>query len=264
MRPDYPLWLNLLLIPTSVMAWLLAAVWMVLTVLLSVLLLPLFPFKKSHMFIPRPLMAMCIRTTLSRVRIRYHPDFDRAEPGLFMGNHATGLDAHLMTWLIPGPMCGMVGAHHLDYPIYGSIIKLARSIPIYPRSEGQLEALTRDARERITEGINIAAYPEGARTRDGHVGPFKRGMFFMARDANIPVYPVAVRGLYSVLPRGQWIVFPGKIDVYVGRAISFADVSDDDMAEAVEDFRQLVVDFVEHGRVPEGAEGLFPDRDAQA
>ena len=158
----------------------------------------------------------------------------------------------------------MVGAHHLKYPVYGSILKLARSIPIYPRAAGQIGKLTESARARVAEGINIAAYPEGTRTRDGKVARFKRGMFYLARDADIPIYPIAVRGLYEVMPSDQWIVTPGKIDVYVGRAISFADVSDEGMAEAVLAFRQLVIDFVEHGRVPEGAQGLFPDLDAAA
>ncbi len=264
MRSNRPLWFSILMIPISVFVWTASLIWMGLTVVLCVALLPIFPFKRTHMFIARPLMSMCIRSTFSRMRIRYHPEFDKRQAGLFMGNHATVLDAHLMTWAIPGPFCGMVGVHHFKYPIYGWIIKLARSIPIYPRTEGQIAKLTDPVRERIAEGINIAAYPEGTRTRDGHVGPFKRGMFFMARDADIPVYPIAVRGLYEVIPSDQWIIVPGKIDVYVGRATSFTDVSDEDMPQAVEDFRRLVVDFVEHGRVPEGAEGLFPNLDAAA
>ena len=65
----------------------------------------------------------------------YHPSFDPKRIGLYMGNHVTILDAHMMTKAIPGPFCGVVGAHHLNYPVYGSILKLARSIPVYPKSK---------------------------------------------------------------------------------------------------------------------------------
>jgi len=253
MAHERPVWLKPLLFPLSVLTWILGFTWMILLVLTSVLLLPLFPFKTTHMWVARPLMILVLSSTFSRFRVIYHPQFNPKEIGLFMGNHVTMMDAHMMTKAIPGPFCGVVGAHHLKYPVYGSILKLSKSIPIYPRSSGRTGEIVQSVRERVAEGINIAAYPEGHRTRDGHVAAFKRGMFFIARDAQIPVYPIAMRGMYRMLPRGSGILYPTRVEVYVGKPWDFSQVSDEEMDDRIEAFRQTIIDYVEHGTMEAGA-----------
>ena len=253
MSSERPLWLKPLLFPLSVVTWILAFTWMILVVLASVLLLPLFPFKSTHMWVARPLMMLVLSSTFSRFKITYHPDFDSKRIGLFMGNHVTMIDAHMMTRAIPAPFCGVVGAHHLKYPVYGSILKLSRSIPIYPRSSGRTAEIVRSVQERVAEGIHIAAYPEGHRTRDGKVAAFKRGMFFIAREAKIPVYPIAMRGMYRMLPRGSGIIYPTRIEVYVGKPWDFSQVTDEEMEDRIAAFRQTIIDYADNGIMEEGA-----------
>jgi 1-acyl-sn-glycerol-3-phosphate acyltransferase len=253
MSNERPTWALALLLPLSIISWVSGFLWMTLLVLISVLLLPLFPFKKIHMTIARPLMVLVLNVTFSRFKLTYHPQFDPKRIGLFMGNHVTMVDAHLMTKAIPGPFCGVVGAHHLKYPVYGSILKLSKSIPIYPRGSGRTAEIVSTVRERVAEGIHIAAYPEGRRTRDGKVAEFKRGMFFMARDAQIPVYPIAMRGMYKMLPRGASIVYPTQVQVYIGKPWDFSHVSDEDMDQRIAAFRKTIIDFVEEGIMEEGA-----------
>jgi 1-acyl-sn-glycerol-3-phosphate acyltransferase len=253
MSNERPAWAVILLLPLSIFTWISGFVWMILLVVISVLLLPILPFKKIHMVIARPLMIMVLNMTFSRFKLTYPPQFNPKRVGLFMGNHVTMLDAHLMTRAIPGPFCGVVGAHHLKYPVYGSILKLSKSIPIYPHGSGRTAEIVSTVRERVAEGIHIAAYPEGRRTRDGHVAEFKRGMFFMARDAQIPVYPIAMRGMYRMLPRGAAICYPTVVEVYVGKPWDFSHVSDEDMDQEIAAFRQTIIDFVEEGIMEEGA-----------
>ena len=252
MKNERPNWCKPLLLPLSIISWIFAFVWMSLVVLTSVVLLPFFPFKKTHMWLARPLMMLVLTTTFSRFKMIYHPEFDPKRIGLFMGNHVTMVDAHMMTKAIPGPFCGVVGAHHLKYPVYGSILKLSRSIPIYPRSSGRTAEIVAHVRDRVEEGIHIAAYPEGQRTRDGKVDEFKRGMFFIARDAEIPVYPIAMRGMFKMLPRGSGLIFPTLVDVYVGKPWDFSGLADDDMDEKIAAFRQVIIEFVEDGKMEEG------------
>jgi len=215
--------------------------------------LPFFPFKTTHMWVARPLMRMVLTTTFSRFKWIYHPDFDPDRIGLFMGNHVTAVDAHVMTRAIPGPFCGVVGAHHLKIPVYGSILRLSKSIPIYPQSSGRTLEIVASVRERMEERIHIAAYPEGHRTRDGHVAKFKRGMFFIARDAQIPVYPIAMRGMSRMLPRGAALFFPSMVEIYVGKPWDFSGVSDEDMDRKIAEFRQTIIHFVEDGTQEAGA-----------
>jgi 1-acyl-sn-glycerol-3-phosphate acyltransferase len=247
--------LKALLVPFSVFAWAMAFFWMALTVLISLILLPFMPFQRLHMLVARPMMSLCIYTTLSPVRVHYHPEFDKKRIGIFMGNHVASLDAHMMTLAIPGPFCGIVGAHHLKIPIYGSIIKFSRSIPV-AAGLARANYMVEPVRERVADGIHIAAYPEGGRTRDGKIAPFKRGMFFLARDSDTPVYPIATRGMYEMLPRGSFLVKPTRLEIYVGKPMDFIGISDEDMPAAVERFRQVIIDFADHRKVEAGMEPL--------
>jgi len=252
MSNERPNWCKPLLFPVSVISWIFGFTWMVLVVLTSVILLPFFPFKKTHMWVARPLMKLVLTTTFSRFKMTYHSEFDANRIGLFMGNHVTMVDAHMMTKAIPGPFCGVVGAHHMKYPVYGSILKLSRSIPIYPRASGRTAEIVAHVQDRVKEGIHIAAYPEGQRTRDGKVDTFKRGMFFIARDAEIPVYPIAMRGMFKMLPRGSGLIFPTLVEVYVGKPWDFSGIPDEQMDEKIAAFRQVIIDFVEEGKMEEG------------
>ena len=61
------------------------------------------------------------------------------------------------------------------------------------------------------------------------VGPFKRGVFFMAREANIPVVPLAVHGIHQVNCKGKYTFTPGQITVYVGAQHETSGLTDDEV-----------------------------------
>ena len=231
---------------------------MTLMVLFSALLLPVFPFRKTHMWIARPLLSLCIWCSFSRVRIIYHPDYDPKKLSLYNSNHVSALDAHLCARIIAQPYCGLIKAESLKVPIYGWIMRLSQSIPVQPRKSGRTSELVEAARDRVSQGIAIATYAEGGRTPDGKVHPFRRGVFFMARDAGIPVVPVAVRGMYRLLRKGAWLVRPSTITVYMGKQEDISHLSDDEVGEFAERSQRLVADFVEDAKLPDGVTSPWP------
>ena len=250
--------INLALVPFSIFAWTAACFWMALMVVTSMLLLPVWPFRKTHMWIARPLLPMCIYSSFSRIRVIYHPEYDPKQLSLYNGNHVSSLDAHLCCRVIPQAFCGLVSAHSFNIPIYGRIMKLSQSIPVYSRASGRSGEIVEAAKDRVSKGIAIASYAEGGRTLDGRVAPYRRGVFFMARDAGIPVVPMATRGMYRLLPKNSWLVRPSIITVYVGKQIDISDLSDDDVGKFAEHCHQIAVDFVEHGKLPEGVTSPWP------
>jgi 1-acyl-sn-glycerol-3-phosphate acyltransferase len=203
-------------------------------------------------------MLMSIWCTFSRIRVIYHPDYDPKRLSVYNGNHVSALDAHLLCQVIPQPFCGLVAAESFNIPIYGWVMRLSQSIPVFPRSSGRTAEFIAAARDRIAQGISIATYAEGGRTPDGKVGPFKRGVFFMARDAGIPIVPVASRGMYHMLPKGAWLPRPTTITVYVGQQMDIGDLTDDEVGDFAERFRQIIVDFTENAELPEGVSSPWP------
>ena len=79
----------------------------------------------------------------------------------------------------------------------------------------------RIARQLIRNGWNLLLYPEGTRSRSGHLGPFKAGVSVLARFTRRPLIPVHVDGGRQVLPCGAFMPRPGRITVRYGRPLFY-------------------------------------------
>jgi 1-acyl-sn-glycerol-3-phosphate acyltransferase len=158
------------------------------------------------------------------------------------------LDGPLAAAVIPQPFCGLMNHWHFRIPGYGWLMQLGKSIPVYPRNAGRTAEITEAARERAAEGISILTFPEGHRTLDGNVRPYRRGAFFMARDAAIPVVPMVVRGLYEVNRKGTWMFEPGLVQVYLGTHVETAGLDDDAVSDLAERFTRFADTWVRAGR----------------
>lgn len=233
--------------PFSVAVWICALAWMLILPAVVLPLLIFTRFEKIQHIWPQPQVGWTLRLTLSRIRFEYDPAFDPRRVSVFIHNHTSMLDAHVACAAIPQPICGLENAAHLNVPGYGWIMRLANAIPVHPKRDKAYGETAAACRERAGRGISILTFPEGHRTLDGKLRSFRRGPFFMARDAGLPIVPIAVRGLYGVLPKGTWVFIPGRISVYVGPQIDVDGRNDDEVEELVEQVRRAMTVFVEHG-----------------
>lgn len=208
---------------------------------------PFVPFGVRHRTIVRGLSRAAWNTGLV-LEVTYDPDFDPQRPAVFCQNHISMLDGPLAAAVIPQPFCGLMNHWHFRIPGYGWLMQLGKSIPVYPRSAGRTAEITEAARERAAEGISILTFPEGHRTLDGNVRPYRRGAFFMARDAGIPVVPMVVRGLYGVNRKGTWMFEPGLVQVYLGPHVETAGLDDDAVSALAERFTRFADVWVREGR----------------
>ena len=67
--------------------------------------------------------------------------------------------------------------------------------------------------EVLKLGKNVVIFPEGSRSYDGEMVPFKKTFAILSMELNVPVVPVCIRGAYDVLPRGSKWIKPKKIEV---------------------------------------------------
>lgn len=223
-------------------------------VMLGIVLLPFgFDFRRTHHFTMGGSLAACPRLTLSKFTVIKHPEFDPERRAVYAQNHVSMLDGHLACMVVPHAFCGLQLAWHFKIPAYGWIMKLTNGIPVYPHKDGRTAEITEAARDRIyNRKISILAFPEGHRTRDGKVGEFKRGVFFMARDAGAPIIPLAVRGIYDVNKRKSLLFRPGHVQIYLGKPMETEGLSDDEARQMAVDTQKIIADFADHGILPEG------------
>lgn len=214
----------------------------------------LTPFISQHQrfkYIFAPCMGIGVRLTFSRIRVIYDPKLDRERRSVFCQTHVNILDGQLACIPIPHEFCGLHSHWQTLVPGYGWILKLTHGIPVFPNATNRTALITEQARDRLARNISILAYPEGHRTRTGQVGPFKKGSFYMARDAGYPVVPLCVRGMFEVNKPKHKLFRPGNVQIYVGRQMETAGLTDEGIADLAERMRQVHVDWVERGFTPE-------------
>jgi 1-acyl-sn-glycerol-3-phosphate acyltransferase len=238
----------------SISVWIAAFTWMLVGVLgtLSWLVLGV-PYPVVHRWITAPVFSKVPLLATIRVRVHYHPRFDRDVRCVFMQNHVNLLDGHVAANVIPHAFCGIMNAWQFKIPIYGWLMALSKGIGVHgSRREGIVRELSDAALERKALGMSILAFPEAHRTLDGKVKPFRRGVFLMARNADMPVVPVAVRGLYEANNKHQgWRFRPfRRVDVFVGPQLPTTGLSDAEVAELANDVHAYVVYCMDHGRFP--------------
>lgn len=205
------------------------------------------PFEKTMKRLPQPIMGAVPALTLGKRSITYHPDFDPKRVSMFLMNHTSVLDAHVACWSIPHAFCGVQHQHHFDVPVYGWLMKRGNGIGVVKGKEGQAQWVADQVRDRARRGISILGFPEGRRTQNGRVLPFRKGLLVMARDGGLPVVPLVTRGLWQILRRGEWVARPHPLDVYVGPQIETSGMNDTQIERLAENLHRFAADYVERG-----------------
>lgn len=82
------------------------------------------------------------------------------------------------------------------------------------------------AKDKIRDGTSIIFFPEGTRSRNGHLGTFKKGAFKLAVDLDLPILPVSLEGTRSILPPGSLRLTPGTVTLNIMPSLSAPERTD--------------------------------------
>ena len=140
---------------------------------------------------------------------------------VFMVNHQSNIDIPVLIQGLPAFQLRWIAKKELLWvPLFGWAMWASKHI-IVDRSDriGALGSLKR-AKERMKAGVSVVVFPEGTRSTDGNLLPFKRGGFLLAIRAQTPIVPVTIKGSGPLLPRGDWRIRCGQVEVTVGEPIS--------------------------------------------
>src|ERR1700723_2468139 len=169
------------------------------------------------------------------------PGFDPVSTSIFICNHVNLFDPFVIYSAIPQFVRGFELESHFRIPIYGWLMGRFGNVPVpdVPSRSG-LEEMTRRAKAALDSGICLIAFAEGSRTRDGHVGPFRKGVFNIAQKFGTPIVPMSILGSYEFFRTGNWMLHPGKITVILHDTIDTSEIGRDEV-DALRDRVQEIV-----------------------
>jgi 1-acyl-sn-glycerol-3-phosphate acyltransferase len=138
--------------------------------------------------------------------------FDKIDPAgtyIFMSNHVSNLDPPVLVPLIPRRTSVLAKKEIWRIPILGKALDLAEIVPVERSNrDADLQSIRR-AGEVMRHGINMTIYPEGTRSPDGRLLPFKKGPFHLAAETGFSIVPVTILGTEEMMPKGRNIVKSG-------------------------------------------------------
>jgi 1-acyl-sn-glycerol-3-phosphate acyltransferase len=185
-----------------------------------------------------------------QVRIEGEEQLDPAKPYIFIGNHCSMADIMSFSGYIQHDYRWIAKKELFAIPIFGPGMKAADFIPI-DRSRGReaLQSLNAAA-ARIAGGSSVILFPEGTRSPDGRLQPFKTGAVMLAVKAGVEVVPVGFNGTSQALPKGALLARGGKVVLRIGAPMPSSSFKAKDKQELAVVLRQRVAELLDPCHLP--------------
>lgn len=166
-----------------------------------------------------------------RVKVRGLELLDPEQTYVFVSNHRSYLDTATMFYYT-GRRIGLLAKKELlKVPVLGVGMGFVNVMAIDRSKRESAIRTTEAAAERIKSGISFAVFVEGTRAKPGELLPFKKGAFYMARQAGVPVVPVAIKNSDVLMGKGTGEARSGTIEIVFMKPI---DTRDRDSDEAID------------------------------
>jgi 1-acyl-sn-glycerol-3-phosphate acyltransferase len=158
-----------------------------------------------------------------KVRVDGLERLQGGRPTVYMANHASFID---------GPVL-------FRFPILGWAMRYVGFVPVARRGGGRAGIEKAAARMR-SRGDSFLVFPEGTRTSDGRLQPFRRGGLFLAAAAGAPVVPVSIDGTFRLMPRGRIVPRRGTVWVTFHPAVDPAELTPEALPAVLNRVRDAV------------------------
>jgi 1-acyl-sn-glycerol-3-phosphate acyltransferase len=175
-----------------------------------------------------------------KLEVKMHGRLESGRPYVFMANHASMVDIWAMLVAIPASFRFIAKKQLSRIPLFGWAMSAGKFIFIDRQNTASARRTMGEAARRIRSGQSVMIFPEGTRTRDGRLGPFKKGGFHLAMDSGASIVPVAIRGSREVMPRGAALIHAGMVSVEVDEPIPTVGLTNGDRNALIDKVRGRV------------------------
>jgi len=203
----------------SIYIWIVGMIYVVIFLLFALLCTYIFPVRIYDPLLKK-MMRFLFFLMFTKVEVEGQENLKPGVTYLFMANHVSLLDPPLLAGFIPGIVRGTEAHSHHSWPLYGLVMKRFGNIPMERENIQKSVASYQKISELLENGQSMIILPEGHRTLDGKIRPFKKLPFAMAKETNVSIIPIGLSGLFHLKSKGSWIIRPSKIKISFGPEIT--------------------------------------------
>ncbi len=159
------------------------------------------------------LIRFSVWLTGTRIKTVGLDKIDRTGTYIFMSSHVSNMDPTILIPLIPRRTSALAKKEVWRIPILAQALDMASLVPVERDNRDAAIQSIRKAGEVMNQGINMTVYPEGTRSPDGRLLPFKKGPFHLAIETGVSVVPITMLGTYEMMPKGSMFTKGGTATV---------------------------------------------------
>jgi 1-acyl-sn-glycerol-3-phosphate acyltransferase len=184
---------------------------------------------------------LILKTSGIRVRVEGLENIDTRETLIFVANHQSAMDIPILFVYLPVQFRFVAKRSLFLVPFLGWHLYRSGHIPVdRGKPHEALKSLDQAAR-KIREGRPVVLFPEGRRSRDGQVGAFKGGTFYLAIRAGVPIVPITLNGTRAVLKPDTYHVRPGQTELIIHCPIATEGLSVKDVDALSQRVREQIL-----------------------
>lgn len=157
---------------------------------------------------------------LCPVSVTGHENIDPKASYVFVANHQGAFDIFLLFGYLNHNFRFMLRKGLRKIIFIGPACEKAGHIYVDSHGSSGMMHTIRQAIETLKEGTSMIVFPEGTRSKDGHLSPFKKGAYTLAAMLKVPVVPVTIEGPYKILQKDSWVMHPHRMKITIHEPIA--------------------------------------------
>ena len=145
--------------------------------------------------------------------------FPNGGPYIIMFNHTSFIDAFIFPSIVRGKYTGVTAKENFKIPVFSQILKRYNIIPIDRQNIKTAIGSLKKAEKCLNEGFHLGLLPEGSRSDNGSLKPFKKGGFHLAIQSKKSILPIGIQGAFEYKSKQTYNLRPGRVIVKIGEPI---------------------------------------------
>lgn len=179
-------------------------------------------------------LALCKVTVIGKEKIDPNASY------VFTPNHQSAWDIFLTYGYLNHNIKWVQKQELRKLPFVGKASEIAGHIFVNQSSLKSMKETITKAEQELQKGDSMVIFPEGARTKTGQMGKFKKGAFVIAQQMQLPIVPITLNGPFNVMKIHSYLINPGKMELIIHDPIPTAGIADEEIPELVEKTRTIV------------------------
>ena len=186
---------------------------------------------------------------VSRIKVTVNglANIDPSQSYVYMSNHQSNFDIPVLLACLPVQFRWLAKAELFKIPIFGRAMRGAGYVKIDRfNQEAAFESLS-EAAEKMKNGVSVMIFPEGTRSRDGNIRPFKKGGFVMAVDAGVPIVPIVLKGTWTIMDKSSLRINTGEVSLNIEPPIATTGYTRENKDDLIKSVRAVICEGFEKG-----------------